>query len=103
MCKFNKSVSLIMKEKEHKNPYIGDHLCDSCIHLYLNNNDKGNNGCRAFPNGIPNEAKCGYNHLKIIDGQIGDYVYQEAKYDELSPFGKYLYDGRIRLKSHRLK
>lgn len=91
-----------MEEKVYENSYIGNHLCDSCIHLYLNN-DEGSCGCRAFPKGIPDEANCGYNHHKILKGQVGDYVYREARYEELSSFGKYLYEGRNKLKSQRLK
>lgn len=80
-----------MEEKVSENSYIGNRLCDSCIHNYLNN-DEGICGCRAFPNGIPDEAKYGHNHHKILKGQVGDYVYREARYEELSSFMKYIQD-----------
>lgn len=80
-----------MEDKEFKQKYISNPLCDSCIHLYLNNGESGF-GCRAFPNEIPLEAQHGHNHHSVLEGQIGDYIYKEATYEELSPFGKHLYE-----------
>lgn len=47
-------------------------------------------GCRAFPNGIPDAAMC--NHSKVIEGQVGDYVFEEVKYEDLPPFAKWMWD-----------
>lgn len=80
-----------MEEKEYSNSYHGNRLCDDCVHNFLNN-DEGVCGCRAFPNGIPEEAHYGHAHHNTISGQNGDYVYRKATYDELSPFAKYLRD-----------
>lgn len=73
---------------------IGNPLCNECKHFCLNHGDGTGTGCRAFPNGIPDEARGGYNHHNVLEGQVGDYVYEKANYDELPPFGKYLWDKR---------
>lgn len=64
-------------------------LCDSCRHLYLNNGE-GIIGCRAFPDGIPDDVYGGYRHRQIYTGQVGIYVYEKIKEEELSAFMKYL-------------
>lgn len=74
--------------------YIYPMLCFTCKHASMNNHDGLLGGCRAFPNGIPEEAKGGYNHHEVLPGQMGEYVYELANYDELPPFGKYLWDNR---------
>lgn len=79
-----------MDKEKYEIAYIGNALCPSCIHLFINNGEEGW-GCRAFPKGIPLEAKHGHNHHSVIRGQIGDFVYRKAEYEELSPFTKYLY------------
>ena len=38
-------------------------------------------GCRAFPNGIPREILLANRHDKPVEGQIGDYVFKQAKHD----------------------
>lgn len=70
--------------------YIVNPLCNQCKHACLNYGDGSGHGCRAFPNGIPEEAKGGYNHHKVLPGQVGEYVYELANYEDLSPFAKYL-------------
>lgn len=81
-----------MEEKEYSNSYRDRHLCFECAHYFFNNGESSNDGCRAFPDGIPKEAHDGYNHKRIIAGQFGDFVYRKATYEELCPFAKYLYD-----------
>jgi hypothetical protein len=55
------------------------------------NHDSGSGfGCRAFPNGIPDEAKC--HHDKIIDGQTGNFTFEEVKYEDLPLFTKTLWN-----------
>lgn len=79
-----------MADKEKfSEAYIGNPLCFDCIHYHLNNGE-GTIGCRAFPTEIPEEAQHGHNHLNVLPGQVGNYVFQEAKFEELSPFAKYL-------------
>ena len=79
-----------MEEKVYSEGYIGNRLCDKCVHNFINN-DEGVAGCRAFPNGIPDKVHYGHAHHKIIEGQEGDYIYRKARYDELSKFAKYIH------------
>lgn len=74
--------------------YIGNPLCFECKHICHNHGDGTGHGCRAFPEGIPEEAQGGYNHHSVLPGQVGDYVYEKANYEDLPPFGKYLWDNR---------
>lgn len=83
-----------MKDEEHSNSYHGNRLCDDCVHNFLNN-DEGTCGCRAFPDGIPDVARYGHAHHTLISGQVGDYIYRKAKYEELSPFAKLLRDRQV--------
>lgn len=69
---------------------IGNPLCHKCKHFHVNTNEINQIGCRAFPSGIPDEARGGYNHLSILPGQEGEYVYEEANWEELSPFAQFL-------------
>lgn len=82
--------------------YRGRSECEDCVHLYFNNGDAdfANGGCRAFPNGIPSGVRG--QHHEIIEGQTGNYFYQKAKYEELCPFAKVLYDLRIYNKEQRI-
>lgn len=57
--------------------------CGICKHFWTNNKDGIFGGCRAFPDGIPDEAKEGNAHNKPIKGQIGDYTYEEALPDDI--------------------
>lgn len=82
---------------------IANPLCNVCKHMCFNNNDGLTCGCRAFPNGIVDEAKGGYNHREIISGQIGNFVYEEANYNELPPFGKYLWDARKKAEAEAME
>lgn len=84
-----------MEEKEYASKTLKKTLCSDCIHNYFNNGE-GVNGCRAFPNGIPEFAEGGYAHRNVLKSQIGEYVFKLAKYDELTPIGKYFW--RIRHK-----
>ncbi|WP_289835420.1 hypothetical protein [uncultured Phocaeicola sp.] len=76
---------------ENKESYHGNQLCFSCAHYYFNNGESDTTGCRAFPQGIPSSVYGGYNHRKVVNGQVGSYVYQEAGYEDLCPFAQYLY------------
>lgn len=69
---------------------IGNPLCHKCKHFYLNVGENGRSGCKAFPDGIPDEVRGGYNHRNVLPHQVGKYVYEEAKWEELSPFAQYL-------------
>ena len=45
---------------------INPHLCTFCIH-YL-----GDEKCKAFPDGIPNDVFCGYiQHTEPVEGDNG--------------------------------
>lgn len=79
-----------MEDKVYSAMYVGNRLCDKCIHNYINN-DEGVSGCRAFPNGIPDIAQYGHAHHEIIEGQEGSYIYRKARYDELSQFAKFIH------------
>lgn len=53
---------------------IKELICESCIHY----NELGF-GCKAFPEGIPNEILDGSNkHTKPLPEQLNDLVYQKA-------------------------
>ena len=58
-------------------------ICMGCDHFCLNNNDDMIYGCRAFPEGIPDNIGYFHSHDVVIDGQVGDFVYTpaKAKYD----------------------
>ena len=71
---------------------IGNPLCFKCKHYCINHGDGTGSGCRAFPNEIPEEVRYGYNHHSVFPGQVGNYVYEEAKYEELPPVGKFLWN-----------
>ena len=86
-----------MEIKEYNQRYSGINLCGECIHLFLNNGENGY-GCRAFPEGIPQDVQHGKNHLSVIPGQRGNYVYKKAAYEELSPLAKHLHDLKHKLK-----
>lgn len=73
---------------------IEEPLCFKCKHYCHNHGDGSGYGCRAFPTGIPDEAKLGYNHHSVINGQVGNFVYEETSYENLPPFGKYLWDNQ---------
>ena len=63
-------------------------ICFGCEHLHLNNDDGLRGGCRAFPDGIPtDEIGNKYSHDKIVEGQVGDYVYTRTK-REKNNFGR---------------
>lgn len=83
-----------MEKKDYADSYRDRHRCFECAHYYFNNGEGTNDGCRAFPDGIPNNAHGGYSHKKVMTGQVGDFVYRKVTYDELCPFAKYLYDLR---------
>ena len=79
-----------MEEKTISDGYNDKSKCFECVHFYFNNGERDTSGCRAFPDEIPNIVMGGYNHDVALDGQVGDYVYQKATYDELCPFAQYL-------------
>ena len=57
-------------------------ICYRCEHSAENNLDPDLLcGCRAFPNGIPREMLLANRHDKPVEGQIGDYVFKQAKHD----------------------
>lgn len=82
-----------MDKKEYTSSTTRASLCGDCIHNYLNNGE-GLIGCRAFPKGIPEYVKNGYNHKEILQNQTGDYVFKLALYDELTPIGKHFWEIR---------
>ena len=82
-----------MENNKHSESYTSNNLCASCIHHSINNGEDYR-GCRALPDNIPDIAMSGNNHHKVLQGQVSDYVYQKAKYEELSPLGKILWDLR---------
>lgn len=84
-----------MDKNDYSEAYITNSPCKDCIHNHINNGE-GILGCRAFPDGIPQKAKYTNGHLKPIKGQVGDYVFKEAKFEELSPVGKYFWGVRHR-------
>ena len=64
-------------EKEY-----GKIICFGCDHLSGNSLEFFGNGCRAFPDGIPLKIiGKPHSHDKIIEGQVGDFVYTRAKYE----------------------
>lgn len=83
-----------MEEENIVQKYRCNIPCYNCIHHFLNNGEFSKIGCRAFPNGIPNIILNGNNHNQIIKGQVGNYVFKKALYNELSPLGKILYNRR---------
>lgn len=56
---------------------IGIPKCLICKYYLLKKKREDKNTCLAFPDGIPlyflNETKI---HDKVVDGQIGNYVYE---------------------------
>ena len=54
-------------------------ICFICDHFCRNNDDGLMMGCRAFPNGIPDDIGNEHDHDNVIKGQIGDYVFTPAK------------------------
>lgn len=63
--------------------------CFVCEHFCRNNDDGLLCGCRAFPNGIPEEAMDGFNHSHILEGQIGEYVFTPRDENNLTEFAKW--------------
>ncbi len=57
---------------------ITNPICNKCRHFCLNHGDGTGIGCKAFPNGIPDEAMC--NHYKKIAGQKGEPLEELALY-----------------------
>ena len=54
-------------------------ICSGCEYFWANSDDEFEGPCRAFPDGIPyNEIGSKYSHDKVIEGQVGDYVYTRA-------------------------
>lgn len=55
-------------------------LCNSCVFY------NGNNTCQSFPAGIP--LKSDEVHFEIIEGQVGENVYEmdPNKYDEFDTY-----------------
>ena len=82
-----------MEEKIYSDAYYSHRPCDDCTHNSFNNGEDMK-GCRAFPNGIPDEAKCGHSHKHILPGQIGDFIFTEAKYEDLTPLAQYFWNIR---------
>lgn len=70
--------------------YYSESRCHICEHFCRNNNDGLGCGCRAFPDGIPEEARAGYSHDSIIQGQVGDYVFTPRDENNLTDFAKWL-------------
>lgn len=71
--------------------YFGKNApCFKCEHYCMNNFDGLTSGCRAFPNGIPESVKIGYNHNEIIKGQKGDFIFTEIKEESFNPFAGYV-------------
>lgn len=87
-----------MDEKDYTSSYRDKQKCFECAHNFFNNGEGKNDGCRAFPDGIPNKVNGGYTHDEVLPGQVGNYVYRKATYEELCPFAKYLYDLKHRKK-----
>ena len=56
-------------------------ICFGCEHCHINNGDNLLVGCRAFPEGVPENIGWKHSHDEIVEGQIGDYVYKRAKKD----------------------
>ena len=56
-------------------------ICQGCDHFCTNNKDGLSIGCRAFPsgNGIPSFIEDKYSHDKVIEGQVGNFVYTPSK------------------------
>lgn len=70
--------------------YCGDdNLCFKCEHFCSNNYDGLGCGCRAFPNGIPDDVKC-WQHTCIFEGQVGTYVFKELPEEVSTPFKEYV-------------
>ena len=53
-----------------------NHICMRCAH-----NDPIEFGCKAFPDGIPDEILISGKHFKPVLGQINNLVFQEEKDD----------------------
>ena len=48
-------------------------------------------GCAAFPDGIPYEFTNGEKeHRKVVDGQVGDLVFEKGDAEELKAFDEVL-------------
>jgi hypothetical protein len=56
-------------------------ICQGCDHFCANNEDGLSIGCRAFPggNGIPNFIEDKHSHDKVVEGQVGNFVYTPSK------------------------
>lgn len=68
----------------------GKCICHKCKHFCLNHGAGTGIGCKAFPDGIPNNAM--FEHSTIIPGQKGEFVFEQVQYDELPPFTKWMWD-----------
>lgn len=75
---------------------IGNFCCAKCKHYCFNFGDGSTFGCRAFPHGIPDKALGGYAHTEVINGQVGDFIFEEAKYEDLPEVGKFMWNRRSR-------
>ena len=62
-------------------------ICQGCDHFCSNNDDGLLTGCRAFPDGIPSFIENKHSHDKIIEGQVGTFVYTPSK-RKLSLYGR---------------
>ena len=62
---------------------IDKKICWGCDHWWVNNEDGIRGGCRAFPDGIPDEHFIGpkNSHDKVFKDQKNDFVYTPAKRD----------------------
>ena len=51
-----------------------NHICMRCAH-----SDPIEIGCKAFPDGIPDEILISGRHFKPVPGQINNLVFQERE------------------------
>jgi hypothetical protein len=50
--------------------------CEQCVHKYTGEDEFG---CKAYPEGIPEDILVGEKHTEVRDDQIGKFVYEKRE------------------------